>query len=170
MDPVRLACWVYGGKLHLVTTGAAVWMPWAAELTPATVADNEQALRLLAALPSTLHGLWGDTSYNDPARHAACAAVACRLVTPQRGPYPPTDDGQAGRRVFHHRRAHAIEPFNGQFKGIVECLGQVPTRGLLATQRYVLGAVFGYQLTLLYRAQAGADLRVGLKAFLRAAC
>jgi hypothetical protein len=32
-----------------------------------------------------------------------------------------------------------------------------------------LGALFVYQLTLLHRFEHGADLRVGLKAFLRAA-
>jgi hypothetical protein len=44
--------WVYGWKLHLVSTVAAVWIPLAAELTPATVADNEQALSLLPELPA----------------------------------------------------------------------------------------------------------------------
>ena len=45
----------------------------------------------------------------------------------------------------------------------------MPTRGLLATRRCLLGAVFVYQLTLLYRFEHGGDLRVGLKAFLKAA-
>ena len=39
--------WVYGWKLHLVTTVAAVWIPLAADLTPANAADNEVAPRLL---------------------------------------------------------------------------------------------------------------------------
>jgi hypothetical protein len=33
--------WVYGWKLHVVTTVADVWIPLAAELTPANAADNE---------------------------------------------------------------------------------------------------------------------------------
>ena len=44
--------WVYGWKLHLVTTVAAVWIPLAAELTPANTADNEPAPRLLDELPA----------------------------------------------------------------------------------------------------------------------
>ncbi len=43
--------WVSGWKLHLVTTVAAVWIPLAAELTPANVADNEQAPALLREIP-----------------------------------------------------------------------------------------------------------------------
>ena len=58
---------------------------------------------------------------------------------------------------------------NSQFKAIFGCLGQVPTRGIVATQRFALGAVLVYQLTLLHRHQAGADLRIGLKPFLQAA-
>ena len=63
----------------------------------------------------------------------------------------------------------AIENFNEQFKGIFDAHGPVPTCGLRATGRFALGAVFVYQLALLYRHQIGADLRVGLKAFLKAA-
>jgi hypothetical protein len=73
------------------------------------------------------------------------------------------------RRIFHQLRSHAIENFNGQYKAIFDTQGPVPTRGLRATRRYVLGAVLVYQLTLLYRQQQGAHLRVGLKPLLKAA-
>jgi hypothetical protein len=161
--------WVYGWKLHLVTTVAGVWIPLAARLTPANVADNEEALRLLPELPLDLHYLLGDTHYQDPKLHAAGATRGWDLVATRHGRYPHTDGGVEVRRVFHKLRSTAIENLNGQFKGIFECGGQVPTRGAIATQRYVLGAVFVYQLTLLHRFQTGGDLRVGLKAFLRAA-
>jgi DDE family transposase len=161
--------WVYGWKLHLVTTVAAVWIPLAAELTPANAADNEQARRLLDRLPPEARFVLGDTNYDDPALHERCTAGGHCLVTTRRGRYPHTDDGVEVRRVFHKLRSAAIENFNGQFKGIFDCLGPVPTRGLLRTQRFALGAVFVYQLTLLHRFQHGGDLRVGLKAFLKAA-
>ncbi len=161
--------WVYGWKLHLVVTVAAVWIPLAAALTPANAADNEVAPRLLPELPPPLRFLLGDTSYDDHALHEQCAAAGRILITSKRGSYPHTDAGVEVRRVFHQLRSHAIENFNGQFKAIFDTQGQVPTRGLLATRRYVLGAVLVYQLTLLYRFQRGADLRVGLKPLLKAA-
>jgi hypothetical protein len=161
--------WVYGWKLHLVTTVAGVWIPLAARLTPANVADNEEAPLLLAELPPELRWLLGDTAYQDPDLHEACAARGWTLVATRRGRYPHTDDGVEVRRIFPKLRSTAIENLNGQFKGIFECGGPVPTRGLMATQRYILGAVFVYQLTLLYRFEAGQHLRVGLKPFLRAA-
>jgi hypothetical protein len=45
----------------------------------------------------------------------------------------------------------------------------VPTKGLSHTRRFALGAIFVYQLALWYRFEHGLDLRVGLKAFLKAA-
>ena len=53
--------------------------------------------------------------------------------------------------------------------GVFDAHGQVPTRGLVNTQRYALGAVFVYQLTLLHQHLTGGDLRVGLKPLLKAA-
>jgi Transposase DDE domain len=164
--------WVYGWKLHLVTTVAAVWIPLAAELTPANVADNEQAPALLREIPVDIRYLLGDTHYNDPALRTLCAACDRELVTTRRGAYPHTDGGVEVRRIFHELRSRAIENLNGQFKGLFDCGGQVPTRGLLNTQRFILGAVLVYQLSLWYRFEAGQDLRdlrTGLKAFLKAA-
>jgi hypothetical protein len=161
--------WVYGWKLHLVTTVAAVWIPLAAELTPANVADNEQAPALLAALPAEVRFVLGDQHYNDPSLHARCAGQDRVLVTTKRGAYPHHDAGVEVRRIFHELRSRAIENFNGQFKAIFDCGGQVPTRGLVATRRFVLGAVLVYQLAVLHRFQTGGGLRVGLKPLLQAA-
>jgi len=161
--------WVYGWKLHLVTAVASVWIPLAATLTAANRADNEEAPALLGELPAEVRFLLGDQHYNDPALHQLCAAADRVLVTSQPGSYPHDDDGVEVRRVFHELRSRAIENFNGQFKGLFDCLRPVPTRGLVATSRYVLGAVLVYQLSLLHRHAAGQDLRVGLKPFLQAA-
>ncbi len=59
--------------------------------------------------------------------------------------------------------------FHEHFKGIFDGQGQVPTKGLVATQRFALGAIFVYQLALLYRFEHELTLCVGLKAFLKAA-
>ena len=161
--------WVYGWKLHLVTTVAAVWLPLAAELTAANVADNEQAGPLLDELPAEVRVVLGDTSYNDQDLRQRCEAADRMLVTPRRGKYPHTDGGVEVRRVFHELRSRAIENLGGQFKAIFDANQPVPTRGLRATRRFALGAVLVYQLTLWHRFEAGDDLRVGLKPFLRAA-
>lgn len=161
--------WVYGWKLHLVVTVANVWIPLAAALTPANVADNEEALRLLPALPGGLRYLLGDVLSNDPAVRERWQTGERLRITTRRGASPHRDDGADVRRVFHQLRSHAIENFNEQFKAIFDVHGPVPTKGRVATQRWVLGAVFVYQLLLLHRFEQGQDLRLGLKACLRAA-
>jgi hypothetical protein len=161
--------WVYGWKLHVVTAVAAVWIPLAAELTAANAADNEVAPALIWELPEEARFVLGDIHYNDAEVQKACEAGHHLLVTPKYGRYPHSDDGVAVRRIFHKLRSQAIENFNEQFKGIFDGHAQVPTKGLGATQRFALGALFVYQLGLLYRFEHQQPLRVGLKAFLKAA-
>ena len=161
--------WVYGWKLHLVSTVASVWIPLAAELTPANAADNELAPSLLADLPEEVRFVLGDLHYNAPNVREVCERDGRCLVTTHYGSYPHTDEGVEVRRVFHTLRSASIETFNELFKSIFDAHGSVPTKGLRATRRFALGALFVYQLTLLARFEAGLNLRVGLKAFLKAA-
>ena len=148
---------------------ASVWIPLAAELTPANAADNEIALDLLTGLPDQTRFVLGDRHYNAPNVRAVCERDDRFLVASQYGPYPHTGDGVEVRRVFHKLRSANLETFNELFKGIFDVHGSVPTKGLRATRRFALGALFVYQLSLLHRYQQGADLRIGLKAFLKAA-
>lgn len=161
--------WVYGWKLHIVVTIASVWIPLAAALTPANEADNEITPTLIHELPEETRFLMGDKHYNSPNVRQAWESSTRFLITPQYGPYPHAGLGKEVRRILHKLRHTAIENFNEQFKAIFDGHGQVPTKGLVNTQRFALGAIFVYQLTLLYRFEHNLDLRVGLKAFLKAA-
>ncbi len=161
--------WVYGWKLHVVATVASVWIPLGANLTPANHADSEQAPTLLPHLPAEVRYVLGERHYNTPDVQEACDSTDCILGTSQYGRYPHTDAGVEVRRIFHKLRSLAIENFNEQFKGMFDGHGQVPTKGLTNTQRFALGAVLVYQLTLWYRFEHDLDLRIGLKAFLKAA-
>lgn len=161
--------WVYGWKLHLISAAMSVWIPLAAELTPANVADNEQAPALIYELPPEVNFVLGDRHYNAPNVREVCHRGDRTLVTTKYGRYPHTDDGVEVRRIFHKLRSLAIENFNEHFKGIFDGHGQVPTKGRTNTTRFALGAVFVYQLALLYRFEHGLDLCIGLNAFLKAA-
>jgi hypothetical protein len=161
--------WVYGWKLHLVATVAKVWIPLAAELTPANRADSEVAPQLLCRMPAEVRIVLGDQHYHTLELEELCAEDERLLVTTRPGRYPHTDAGVEVRRIFHKLRSTAIAHFNEHFKGIFDGHGQVPTKGLTTTRRFALGAIFVYQLTLWYRHEHGMDLRVGLKPFLKAA-
>lgn len=165
--------WVYGWKLHIVVSAACnVWLPLAAEVTSANIADNEQAPALLEVLPTGLRFLLGDQHYHDQTLLQQCDSRGCTLVTSFTGknnPYPHHDDGVEVRKILHKTRSIAIENFNEHFKAIFDVHGSVPTKGLVATQRFVLSAVFVYQLAILYCFLQNLDLRIGFKALLKAA-
>lgn len=161
--------WVYGWKLHVAATVAAVWIPLAAALTPANRADSACAPALLREVPLDTRFVLGDRHYNAPNVREECAQTERILVATRYGRYPHTDSGVEVRRIFHKLRSLASENFNEHFKGIFDSHGQVPTKGLANTQRFALGAIWVYQLALLYRFQHGLNLNVGLKAFLKAA-
>ena len=160
--------WVYGWKWHLITTVAAVWIPLAAELTPANTADNGR--RCVAGRAAQCGAL---CTWRHPLQRTGGAGSLPGGQTgvgrDAAGAYPHTDGGVEVRRIFHNLRSRAIENFNEQFKGIFDGPGQVPTKGLRNTRRWALGAVLVDQLSLWYRYEHGLDLRVGLKPFLKAA-
>jgi hypothetical protein len=141
----------------------------AAWLTPANAADNEVAPALLAELPAEVRYLLGDRHYNAPNVQEAWEVGDRWLVTTQYGPYPHSGLGKEVRRILHKLRSITIENFNEQFKSIFDGHGQVPTKGAVNTQRFILGAILVYQLVLLYRFEHSLSLRKGLKAFLKAA-
>ncbi len=161
--------WVYGWKLHLAITVAGMWIPLAARLTPANVADNRMAEALIEELPDEARFVLGDTHYDAENVREKCEQTERFLLTSKRGAYPHTDSGVEVRRIFHKLRSLANENFNEHFKGIFDVHEQVPTKGRVNTQRFALGAVFVYQLALLYRHERTSEVNRGLKPFLRAA-
>lgn len=163
--------WWYGWKLHFACAVTSFWLPLAAELTVANTYDAKMAPALIRELPLDVRYVLGDHHYNDEEGEvlACCRATDRFLITSQAGPYPHKDDGVRVRQIFHKLRSKAIEPFNGLFKNVFECNGQVPVKGLKRVQLIVLGAVIVYQLVLLYQFQRGLPLGKGVKALLRAA-
>lgn len=161
--------WWYGWKLHLASVVASVWIPLAAELTPANVHDSTVAPDLIRQLPFAVRFVLGDTHYNTSNIRTTCRLTDRFLVASSGGPYPHSDSGVEVRRIFHKLRHQAIEPFNGLFKNVFEWGGQVPVKGLIRTRLIILGAVLLYQLVLLYQFEHDKSLGQGIKPLLRAA-
>lgn len=161
--------WWYGWKLHLASTAAALWIPLAAQLTPANVADQDEAPALVRQLAPDIRYILGDTHYNDPDLRLQGEQQERFLIATHKGARPQPDFGTKVRQLFHRLRSKAIEPFNALFKNVFEWSGQVPGRGLQPTRLIVLGAVLLYQLVLLYQFESNLPLGKGIKPLLRAA-
>jgi Transposase DDE domain len=161
--------WVYGWKLHLTTVVAGFWIPLAAKLTPANTDDGHIAVEMLPEVPDETRYVLGDQHYNREELRAGCECRGIDLVATKLGRYPHKDIGVEVRRLFHKLRSTAMENFNEHFKGIFDLHGAVPTKGKVPTARFILGAVFVYQLVLWQRFEQGLPLNVGLKYYLKAA-
>lgn len=161
--------WIYGYKLHLILTIADVWIPLAATLRPANEADSTVMETLIPTMRVQPSFFCGDSAYNCDPVHLACAEHGSTLVASQRGKAPRTDEGVEVRKIIHALRHHAIENFNGLFKSIFDFRRPLPTKGHLASQRYILGCLFTYQIALLYRYFEGDCHQAHIKALLRSA-
>lgn len=161
--------WWFGWKLHLAVAVGWVWIPLAAELTVANVGDNTIAPKLIEQLPAEVRYVLGDTHYNDPAVRKDCNDRGIELVATKRGSYPHKDGGVEVRRIFHKLRSTSIEPFNGLFKNVFGWSKNMPVKGLNKSQLLGLGAIFLYQLVLLYQHENQLEVGKGIKALLRAA-
>ncbi|BCM88469.1 hypothetical protein IAD21_05437 [Abditibacteriota bacterium] len=163
--------WVYGWKLHRAVSCGAVWIPLAAELTPANCADNVIAVPLVDELPLEVRFVLGDTHYNAPNVRVRCELGGQTLIASGHGAYPHPDNAlhsKAVRSFFHKLRSCTIENFNQQFKTLFDAHRPVPTKGLSHTQNWALGAVLSYQLLLFHRHKHNLPLRTGLKHALKA--
>jgi hypothetical protein len=161
--------WVYGWKLHLAALVGGGFIPLAAALTKASVHDATVAPAVLDELPLETRFVLGDTHYQMEDVRDHCALHARTLVARHWTPTLADDPGKCVRAIFHRLRHVAAENLNELVKDAFGLHGTVPTTGRLATQRYVLGCIFVYQVALWYRAEHGLPLNVGMKAFLRAA-
>src|SRR5512144_39086 len=161
--------WWYGWERPLAVTIGRLWIPLAAEFTPAHEADHVIALRWLRELPREVRYILGDQHYHTPALRAECALHQRELVATRHGTYPPTEGGVEVRRLFHKLRSQAIEPFNRLFKNVFEWGGQMPVKGLKRCQLFALGAVLLYQWVLLYQHEHHMPRGIEIKPLLRAA-
>ena len=84
---------MYCGKLHIVSIVAAVWVPLAADLTPANMADNEPTPALWQEVLLETRFIWGDRHFNAPNVREACEHTGRILVTTRYGAYPHSDSG-----------------------------------------------------------------------------
>jgi hypothetical protein len=159
----------YGWKRHLACTATVLWIPQAAQLTPANVADQDEVPALIRQRPPQIQFVLGDTHYNEPAVRLAGAQDDRFLVATHKGQPSKHDPGHPVRQLFHRLRSKAIEPFNALFKKVFEGGGQVPVQGVRRTQLIVLGAILLYQLVWLYQFEHQLPLRKAIKPLLKAA-
>lgn len=74
--------WWYGWKLHLVVTAGHCWLPLAAELTPANVADGPTAEQMLPMVTAEAKYVLGDSHYQTEGVAKQCEQAGRYLLAP----------------------------------------------------------------------------------------
>ena len=164
--------WVYGWKLHLAVSCGAVWIPLAAELTPANCPRQPGRARLVDELPAQVRFVLGDTHYNAPKIRERCELSGQTLIASGYGSYPRPQtslNSQAVRSFFHKLRSCTHRELQPTVQEPLRWLTvRCPPKDTFPPKTGPWGAIFTYQLLLFHRWMHNLPLRTGLKYALKA--
>lgn len=158
--------WVFGYKLHLVSTALPIAVPLSADITAASVPDNLVYPRLTEGLPGDVGFMAGDGGYDDQNLYALTLARGRVLVAPvERFENTPPErlaladfyEAQAGQAIYG-LRGISVEPLAGQIKEVFG-LDPLPLRGGDKVSALCLLCVLVYQLVVLLNHLEGRPLR-----------
>ncbi len=151
----RTKGWIFGYKLHLVSSTGSLVVPLSADFTTANVPDNQTYYNLIEPLPDGIQHVVADMGYDDQKLYDFSRNIGITLVCPIRR-YRHTRgerlqmirfyNSGCGRRTYN-RRSISVEPLFQCIKDAF-CISALPVRGFENVQSYVLMCVLVYQLAV----------------------
>ncbi len=155
--------WVFGYKIHMISSTGDLVVPLAAEVTPANIHDHLRYCELVECLPDSVRYIAGDLGYRDYKLHDYSRQRGIVLVCPIRR-FRHTKKNRLemirfyrsrkGQGIYGTRRV-SIEPL---FDCVKETFGisVAPVRGLENVSSYLLSCVFVYQIAVYYNCVRGS--------------
>lgn len=152
--------WVYGYKAHVVTTVAPTTVRVVLTAT-LTGSDSESHVlrQLLPSLPETVATLLLDKGYDDEKLMTACRELGMTVIAPLHLPVGRTTSALRRQRAAllttalgqarYQQRSSTIEPFFATIKDLFQ-LHRAPVRGLRQVAAIVLGALYSWNLLVLF--------------------
>jgi len=153
--------WIFGYKLHMISSTGSIIVPLAADFTTANIPDNQMYSILTASLPMTIIKrtlyMSADPGYDDHELYDLSNSMEFRLVCPvQRYKNTPEEriklvefyESNIGQ-VIYSLRGISIEPLIGHIKSAFR-IDPVPVRGYDKVCAIVLLSVLLYQLLVYY--------------------
>jgi hypothetical protein len=149
--------WIFGYKLHMISSSASIIVPLSADITTANVQDNQVYNALTSSLPSTTvkktHYMIADPGYDDQNLYDLCAGLNFQLVCPvHRYKNTPQERLQlvdfyesALGQAIYSKRITSIEPLIEHIKSIFR-IDPLPTRGYDKVSAIILLSVLLYQI------------------------
>ena len=153
--------WIFGYKLHLISTTGSIIVPLAADFTTANIPDNQIYSTVTCSLPVTItretYYMSADPGYDDHKLYHLSRDMGFQLVCPvQRYENTPADriklvefyESNIGQAIYS-LRSISIEPLIEHIKSVFR-IDPLPVRGYDKACAAVLLSVLLYQILVYY--------------------
>jgi len=162
--------WIFGYKLHLISSTDSLIVPLAADVTTANIPDNQVYPELTSSMTSSssksglspeiikkVHFMVADPGYDDHGLYESSLKIGFQLVCPVRryGKTPEERlllvdfyESPLGQ-VIYSKRSTSIEPLIEHIKSVFR-IDPVPARGYEKVRGIVLLVVLLYQILVYY--------------------
>ena len=166
--------WIFGYKLHLISSTGSIIVPLAADFTTANISDNQMYSILTASIQFTIIRrtlyMSADPGYDDHELYDLSTELGFRLVCPiQRYKNTPANRiklinfyrSRVGQ-VIYSLRSTSIEPLIGRIKSTFR-IDPLPVRGYVRSYAIVLLSVLLYQILVYYNCKTNKDNPMAIK-------
>ena len=160
--------WIFGYKLHLISSTGSIIVPLAADFTTANIPDNQVYSILTASLPVTMIKrtlyMSADPGYDDHELYDLSTDMGFQLVCPvKRYRNTPSDriklvefyESEVGQTIYS-LRSISIEPLIEHIKSVFR-IDPSPVRGYAKASSVVLLSVLLYQILVYYNCKTRKD-------------
>lgn len=161
--------WIFGYKLHLISSTGSIIVPLAADFTTANIPDNQMySILITASLPVTMIKrilyMSADPGYDDHELYDLSSSMGFQLVCPvKRYRNTPSDrikliefyKSDIGQTIYS-LRSISIEPLIEHIKSVFR-VDPLPVRGYAKTSSVVLLSLLLYQILVYYNCKTRKD-------------
>jgi hypothetical protein len=153
--------WIFGYKLHMISSTGSIVVPLSVDFTTANVYDNQIYLGLVSCLPSMtikkIHYMIADPGYDDQNLYDLSAGLNFQLVCPiRRYKNTPQErlqlvdfyESPLGQAIYS-KRSTSVEPLIEHIKSVFR-IDPLPVRGYDKSCAIVLLSVLLYQILVYY--------------------
>ena len=162
--------WIFGYKLHLISSTGSTIVPLAADFTTANVHDNQMYNPMISSSPSSSSSSFlfqetcymiGDSGYDDHDLYDLSVAKGFQLVCPvQTYEHTPANrlelinfyESELGHAIYSWR-SKSIEPLIEHLKQVFR-IDPLPVRGYYNSAGLVLLSVLLYQILVYYNCKS----------------
>ena len=159
--------WIFGYKLHLISSTGSIIVPLAADFTQADIQDNQVYPTITSSFSSSflqgVHYMAADSGYDDHKLYNLIIDRGFELVCPVSEIYNHTSsdrlqlinfyDSELGQ-VIYSWRSISVEPLIEHIKSVFR-LDPLPVKGYQKVAAIVMLSVLIYQIMVYYNCKTG---------------